>query len=450
MGCRAVTLDHTGEGVTHVASPPSREDLENALTEAKRVDADLRRIIDTIPVLAWCNLPDGSNEFHNQRWYDYTGLSPQEASGWGWRAAFQPDDLDPLMETWTALQSSGEAGEIEARMRRYDGEYRWFLLRFEPLRDELGNIVRWYGTNTDIDDLKRAQVALRQDQEELRRITDAIPQAIIVLSPEGRPLYTNRAALEYTGLSLEEVRAEDYRARIFHPEDLERLREARQSALSRPVPFSHEQRALGKDGRYRWFFICYNPLLDGEGRIVRWYATGTDIDDRKRSEDRLRNETLALREDIVRSSMFDEIVGSSEVLRRVLSQVSKVSPTDSTVLILGETGTGKELIAHAIHDRSKRSAGAFIRVNCAAIPASLIASELFGHEKGSFTGALQRRVGALKRPTAARFSWMRSASFRPQPKSRCCGFFRSESSSEWAGTKPCRWTCESSRLPTGT
>jgi len=382
--------------VTHVASPPSREDLENALTEAKRVDADLRRIINTIPVLAWCNLPDGSNEFHNQRWYDYTGLSPQEASGWGWRAAFQPDDLDPLMETWTALQSSGEAGEIEARMRRYDGEYRWFLLRFEPLRDELGNIVRWYGTNTDIDDLKRAQVALRQDQEELRRITDAIPQAIIVLSPEGRPLYTNRAALEYTGLSLEEVRAEDYRARIFHPEDLERLREARQSALSRPVPFSHEQRALGKDGRYRWFFICYNPLLDGEGRIVRWYATGTDIDDRKRSEDRLRNETLALREDIVRSSMFDEIVGSSEVLRRVLSQVSKVSPTDSTVLILGETGTGKELIAHAIHDRSKRSAGAFIRVNCAAIPASLIASELFGHEKGSFTGALQRRVGRFE------------------------------------------------------
>src|SRR5205807_6324221 len=92
MGCRAVTLDHTGEGVTHVASPPSREDLENALTEAKRVDADLRRIIDTIPVLAWCNLPDGSNEFHNQRWYDYTGLSPQEASGWGWRAAFQPED----------------------------------------------------------------------------------------------------------------------------------------------------------------------------------------------------------------------------------------------------------------------------------------------------------------------------------------------------------------------
>src|SRR5256886_6505637 len=153
MGCRAVTLDHTGEGVTHVASPPSREDLENALTEAKRVDADLRRIIDTIPVLAWCNLPDGSNEFHNQRWYDYTGLSLQEASGWGWRAAFHPDDLDPLMETWSALQSSGEAGEIEDRMRRYDGEDRGVLLPFQPLGDGIGDIGRWDGTNNHIHDL---------------------------------------------------------------------------------------------------------------------------------------------------------------------------------------------------------------------------------------------------------------------------------------------------------
>jgi formate hydrogenlyase transcriptional activator len=129
---------------------------------------------------------------------------------------------------------------------------------------------------------------------------------------------------------------------------------------------------------------------------VRWYATGTDIYDRKRAEDRTRNENVALREDIVRSSMFEEIVGSSEPLRRVLVQVSKVAPTDSTVLILGETGTGKELIARAIHNRSKRSNRAFIQVNCAAIPQSLIASEIFGHEKGSFTGATQRRLGRFE------------------------------------------------------
>jgi formate hydrogenlyase transcriptional activator len=151
-----------------------------------------------------------------------------------------------------------------------------------------------------------------------------------------------------------------------------------------------------KDGEYRWILIRFNPFHDEQGRLVRWYATGTDIDDRKRAEDRIRNENVALREDIERSSMFEEIVGSSEPLRRVLNQVSKVAPTDSTVLVLGETGTGKELIARAIHNRSKRSNRAFIRVNCAAIPPSLLASELFGHEKGSFTGATQRRLGRFE------------------------------------------------------
>src|SRR5437016_11898173 len=143
-------------------------------------------------------------------------------------------------------------------------------------------------------------------------------------------------------------------------------REAARSTAERTVEACSVQPRTARPRKRRQVPLVSHllqPAIDADGSIVRWYATGTDIDDRKRSEDRLRNETLALREDIVRSSMFDEIVGSSEVLRRVLSQVSKVSPTDSTVLILGETGTGKELIAHAIHDRSKRSAGAFIRVN---------------------------------------------------------------------------------------
>jgi formate hydrogenlyase transcriptional activator len=137
-------------------------------------------------------------------------------------------------------------------------------------------------------------------------------------------------------------------------------------------------------------------VLDGQGHVIRWYATGTDIDDRKRDEERIQKENLALREEIDHSSMFEEIVGSSKALRKVLVQVAKVAPSDSTVLVLGETGTGKELIARAIHKRSKRSSRAFIRVNCAAIPPSLIASELFGHEKGAFTGALHRRLGRFE------------------------------------------------------
>ncbi len=374
----------------------SKEDLQQALQESRESEARFRKIIDTIPTLAWCNLSDGSNEFVNQRWCDYTGLSPEEVQRVGCKVAIHPEDLPKWLDEWRTLVASGEGGEIEARLRRHDGAYRWFLIRVEPLQDESGEIVRWYGTNTDIDDLKQTEAKLREDERELRRITDAIPQTIVVQDPDGTPVYANQAVLDYTGLTMEDVITSDFRARIFHPEDLESLREERRAALARGLPFEIEQRALRKDGQYRWFLIRYNPFRDEQGRLVRWYATGTDIDDRKRTEDRVRNENVALREDIVRSSMFEEIVGSSEALRQVLAQVSKVAPTDSTVLILGETGTGKELIARAIHNRSKRSARAFIRVNCAAISPSLIASELFGHEKGSFTGALQRHLGRFE------------------------------------------------------
>jgi formate hydrogenlyase transcriptional activator len=206
----------------------------------------------------------------------------------------------------------------------------------------------------------------------------------------------NRTVLDYTGLSTGDLMETDFRERVFHPEDMERLRETRRKGFSRGAPWDNELRVRRKDGEYRWFLIRYSPLFDEQGRLIRWFSTGTDIEDRKRDEDKLREENLALREEIDRSSMHEEIVGSSGPLRRVLSQVAKVAPTNSTVLISGETGTGKELIASAIHKRSGRSARAFIRVNCAAIPLSLITSELFGHEKGAFTGALQRRLGRFE------------------------------------------------------
>jgi formate hydrogenlyase transcriptional activator len=249
----------------------------------------------------------------------------------------------------------------------------------------------------------RSQVALQQAFEEirksegqLRQITDAIPQTIVVLGPDGSVVYVNRTVLDYTGLSSEEVMETDFRERVFHPEDLEKLRETRRKGFSSRLRWENEVRVRRKDGKYRWFLIRYNPLADEHGRLIRWCAAGTDIDDRKQDEERLREENIALREEISRSSPSEEIVGSSMPLRRVLSQVSKVAPTDSTVLLLGETGTGKELIASAIHHRSKRSTRPFIRVNCAAIPPSLVASELFGHEKGAFTGALQKRMGRFE------------------------------------------------------
>jgi formate hydrogenlyase transcriptional activator len=241
--------------------------------------------------------------------------------------------------------------------------------------------------------LKIAFEEVKKSEGQLRQMVDAIPQTVVVLGPEGSILYANRRVLAYTGLSAEEVMLTDFRPRVFHPEDMERLRETRQLGFASGVPWQNEVQVRRNDGEYRWFLISYEPLFDEHGVIVRWCAAGTDIEDRKRAEERLREENLVLREEIDRSSMFEEIVGSSAPLRAVLAQVSRVAPTDSTVLILGETGTGKELIARAIHKLSKRSRRAFIRVNCAAIPPSLIASELFGHEKGAFTGAFQRRLG---------------------------------------------------------
>jgi formate hydrogenlyase transcriptional activator len=494
---------------------------------------------------------------------NYTGLSLQESLAWGWQSAIHSEDLARLKDAWFHILAAGEPSELEARLRRYDGEYRRFLFRAVPIRDEQGHVIRWYGTTTDIEDLKqvneirtaherqarvrgdvsaafsksadlsgilqgctdaivrhldaafgqiwtlnsdgrelelqasagmythlngrysripvgelkigfiaqegqahltnavqsdprindtdwakaenmtsfagyplivedrvvgvlgmfsrnlltqdtldtlalvadavaqgierkRVEEQLRQDERELRRITDAIPQAIGVLVPDGTILHANQVVLDYTGLTWEDLKTDDFRIRLFHPDDLERVRDQRQKALEHGAPFELELRARRKDGQYRWFLFRYHPLRDDEGRIIRWYATGSDIEDRKQAEERIRNENVALREEIDRESMFEEIVGSSEALRKVLQQVAKVAPVDSTVLILGETGTGKELIARAIHRRSNRSSRAFIRVNCAAIPSSLIASELFGHEKGAFTGALQRRLGRFE------------------------------------------------------
>ena len=371
-------------------------DLAKLLEESQGRGNRLQTLIDMIPAFAWSCSPDGAKDFLNQRWHEYTGLAPEDALGSGWSGVVHPDDLGRLQKDWHRILVAGQPGEMEARIRRFDGEYRWFLIRAVPNRDEQGTIVNWYGSNTDIEDRKRTEEKLRQSETELEQIVDTIAQLVLFLRPDGRALHANTFLLQYTGLSPEDLKEEDFRNRVFHPEDVERLQEERKQALLQGLPFENEQRMRRHDGVYRWFLIRYSALLDAQGRPMRWYAAGFDIDDRKQVEERTRNENFALREDIIRSSMFEEIIGSSAALRKVLTNVERVAPSDSTVLILGETGTGKELVARAIHRMSNRSTKAFIRVNCAAIPASLIASELFGHEKGAFTGAVQRRLGRFE------------------------------------------------------
>jgi PAS domain S-box-containing protein len=306
-----------------------------------------------------------------------------------------PDDRGRVQQALTRASEARADFHLEYRWLMPDDSIKHLYVAGRALATSSGNL-EFLGAAIDVTAAKEAEEKRRQDEDELRRITDAIPQLIIVYSPEGRAVYLNRGTLDYMGLSLAEVQAESFRDRVIHPDDVERFRNVRQNGLLKGVPFETEQRVLGKDGKYRWFLSRYNPLKDEQGRIIRWYATATDIDDRKVAEHRLQNENVALREEVDRASMFEEIVGASTALSAVLACVAKVAPTDSTVLITGETGTGKELVARAIHKRSRRAQRAFVSVNCAALAPSLISSELFGHEKGAFTGATQRRIGRFE------------------------------------------------------
>ena len=363
-------------------------------------EQELRRIVDLIPQTIVVLNPDGKAIYANRGALEYFGLALDEVRADDFRdRVFHPEDVQRLREERQRGLSGSAPFENEQRALGKDGKYRWFLIRYNPLLDDRGNVIRWYATGTDIEYRKQAENKLREEERELRQLIDFLPQHVLVLDKDGTLLQVNKTMLDYRGLTLEQMKGGGSRERIsrdVHPDDLERVQNERSAGFSRGAPFETEKRLLGKEGQFRWFLFRYNPVLNGAGEIVRWFATATDVEDRKQTEDRMRNEAIALREQIDRESMFEDIVGSSEALRKVLHQVARVAPSDSTVLILGETGTGKELIARAIHKRSKRADRAFIGVNCAAIPTSLIASELFGHEKGAFTGATQRRLGRFE------------------------------------------------------
>jgi PAS domain S-box-containing protein len=307
-----------------------------------------------------------------------------------------PDDRVRVEQALDRATNERADFDFEHRLLMPDGSVKHLHAIGRVSRTSFGNL-EYVGAVTDVTAAKKAEDKIRQSEMELRQILDFAPPYVAVLGPDSdrTRLYANQTMLDYFGFTLEEWRSSD-RHKYYHPDDWERVTSETQGEFVGGQPHEYEARCLGKDGKYRWFLFRWNPLRDEQGRVIRWYAAATDIDERKQAEQRLQNENVALREEISKASMFEEIVGTSSPLQMVLSRVSKVAPSDSSVLITGETGTGKELAARAIHKRSRRSSRAFVSVNCAAIPRDLIASELFGHEKGAFTGATQRRLGRFE------------------------------------------------------
>ncbi|WP_321932078.1 PAS domain S-box protein [Paraburkholderia guartelaensis] len=257
------------------------------------MENELSRTVDALPGLVWTALPDGRFDFVNRPWCEYTGLSVEQASGDGWQTAVHPDDRQGLLESWRAAVTSGERGEAEARLRRFDGTYRRFLCRVSPIADAAGKVQKWCGVNTDIEDRRLAEAALRAHEQRFRLIVDSLPTRVILFTPEGEVLHANRHTLDYAGATLEEMKAWKTNG-LTHPDDRDAVIARLHMSLSTGEAYDAESRHRRADGVYRWFHARGFPLRDSEGRIVLWYFLQTDIEDRKQAEALLASEKRLL------------------------------------------------------------------------------------------------------------------------------------------------------------
>ncbi len=497
--------------------------LEEKIVEEHDLPDNLKKILDTFPGFVWCGSSEGSIFYINKKGLEYTGYSLEEVRKLNYLTSgfIHPDDRQRIINERSDIVVSGKPGEFQTRLKRYDGEYFWFLHFLSPFINNDGKIIAWWGVNFDInerkkteDELRRsrghlaeaqklsrtgsfsidlstnelrvseeifsiigyeegtkptleesfervhpderqevketfrncmaegklfdhenrmvmpdgsfkyvhvvadtiklnsgssefvgavsditqmklAEQEIRQKEKELRQIVETVPCLIIIMKPTGEFLYANSNLLNYTGLKQEDVISENFRERIFHPIEFKYMRSKREQVIREAEIFETETRILGRDGKYRWFLTRFSPIKDENAQVVQWCMTSIDIDDRKRNEEKIHKENIVLREGIDTNSKTD-FIGTSDKMHNVHRLISLVSNTNSSVLILGETGTGKELVARAIHNTSRRKEKIMIKVNCAALPANLIESELFGHEKGSFTGATERRIGKFE------------------------------------------------------
>jgi len=322
-----------------------------------------------------------------------------------------PDDRHHVQKAIDRATSERTDFDVECRLLRSDGSVKYLHVVAQAFEHASGEL-EFVGAVTDITAAKQASEALRRSESylaEAQRLTQTGSGAWSV--PGWDALYLSEEWYRIYGFDPKQgLSAWKDRLQRIHPEDQAGVQEAKDRATRKKSDYEVDHRIILPDGTVKYTHTVGHPILNASGDVEQFVCTMMDVTERKQAEEALRKafeeikglrdqlyrENIALKEEINQASMFEEIVGSSPALHAVLSRVSRVAPTDSTVLITGETGTGKELIARAVHKRSQRSSRPFVSVNCAAIPRDLIASELFGHEKGAFTGALQRRLGRFE------------------------------------------------------
>jgi formate hydrogenlyase transcriptional activator len=428
---------------------------QHAKESLRASEERFRLIVDSIPGLVLTMTAEGELEFVSQQGLVYSGKTLDELKAWATSDTVHPDDLSRVLATWRRSVETGHpAGyDSEYRIRRVDGVYRWFQVRALPIPDKEGRITRWYCLHTDIDERKQAEDRLQllldvtnqvvsnlQLQDLLRAISASVRrvmhcdlvsvcfadseldrfQTFVLDFPESQGFIREEFFTPIEG-SLSGFVFRTRKPWIGSAADVLKLGLKDEAAIPEGLktgcilPLISRNRILGVLSLGRREENGFGQAdIEFLSQVANQIAIAVEntsayheitqartelekaLEEIQRLKDRLQDENLVLREHIDQALMFEEIVGASPALRAVLSRVSKVAPTDSTVLLTGETGTGKELIARAIHKRSGRSSRAFVSVSCAAIPPSLIASELFGHEKGAFTGATQRRLGRFE------------------------------------------------------
>lgn len=267
-----------------------RKRAEGTLQETRKAllasEQNLRLIIDSLPGLAWVAREDGSAEFANRRWAEYAGAQVEQMLGWGFLEYLHPDDVEGMVATWKdALQTKDRIG-LKGRIRRFDGEYRWFYFSGQKMTDANG-VVRWVGANVDFEDLQRAEDALKASEQRLKLIIDTIPAMAWSATPDGAVDFWNKNLLDYCGFDFEDVAGEGF-YRVFHPDDLEVLRTSWERVKANKRGEDVDGRILRADGEYRWFNLRQCPLLDASGEVVKWYGALIEIEDRKRAEEKLR------------------------------------------------------------------------------------------------------------------------------------------------------------------